>query len=271
MSSEDRQLNLPKREEKIIEFWERNKIFEKTLAKTKNGRSFVFYEGPPTANAAPGIHHVEARSFKDVIPRYKTMRGFYVERKAGWDTHGLPVEIQVEKALGLKTKKDIERYGIAKFNAKCRESVWQFKGEWEKLTKRIGFWLDLEHPYITYETSYIETLWRIIKEIWKKGLLYQDFKVVPWCPRCQTGLSTHELGLGYKTVKDRSFYVKFRIKSSERRWAKTAILSWTTTPWTLPGNVALAVNPEEDYVCIPDPDVKQHWLILGQKPLRNMV
>ena len=163
--------NLPEMEEKILVFWERNKIFEKSFTQTKGGRPFVFYEGPPTANAAPGIHHVEARAFKDVIPRYKTMRGFYVPRKAGWDTHGLPVEIQIEKELGFKTKQDIEKYGIAKFNAKAKESVWRYKGEWEKLTKRIGFWLDLEHPYITYDASYMETLWRIIKEIWKKGLL----------------------------------------------------------------------------------------------------
>src|SRR3989338_4971321 len=207
MSDETRQFNLSQREEKILEFWERNKIFEKSLAlrqaadsrgqRNKRGqarKTFVFYEGPPTANAAPGIHHLESRSFKDVIPRYKTMAGFFVPRKAGWDTHGLPVEIQVEKALGLKTKKDIEKYGVAQFNEKCRDSVWQFKEEWEKSTKRIGFWLDLENPYITYETKYIESLWWIIKEIWKKKLLYQDFKVVPWCPRCETGLSTHEVG-----------------------------------------------------------------------------
>ncbi|OHA09096.1 MAG: hypothetical protein A3B37_00950 [Candidatus Sungbacteria bacterium RIFCSPLOWO2_01_FULL_59_16] len=271
MRENERQLNLPKREEKILEFWERNRIFEKTLQKTRGGRPFIFYEGPPTANAAPGIHHVEARSFKDVIPRYQTMRGRYVERKAGWDTHGLPVEIQVEKALGLKSKRDIEKFGIAEFNAKAKESVWKFKEEWERLTKRIGFWLDLKRPYITYEASYIETLWWIIKEIWKQKLLYRDFKVVPWCPRCETALSTHELGLGYETVKDRSVYVRFRVTSKDRRFAKTAILSWTTTPWTLPGNVALAVNPDGEYVVIPDPDIKGQWLILGKEPWRNLV
>ena len=237
--------NLPEMEEKILVFWERNKIFEKSFTQTKGGRPFVFYEGPPTANAAPGIHHVEARAFKDVIPRYKTMRGFYVPRKAGWDTHGLPVEIQIEKELGFKTKQDIEKYGIAKFNAKAKESVWRYKGEWEKLTKRIGFWLDLEHPYKTYDVSYMETLWRIIKEIWEKGLLVEDFKVVPWCVRCGTGLSTHELGQpgAYKKIKDDSVFVKLNIKGKKDEY----ILVWTTTPWTLPANVAVAVNPAMEY------------------------
>ncbi len=237
--------NLPGREQKILEFWERERIFEKSLQKTKRGKPFIFYEGPPTANAAPGIHHVESRAFKDIIPRYKTMRGFQVLRKAGWDTHGLPVELQVEKELGLKTKKDIEHYGIAEFNEKCRESVWRFKEEWERLTKRIGFWLDLEHPYITYETSYIETLWWIIKEIWKKGLLYKDFKIIPWCPRCQTGLSSHELGQpgAYIKVKEDSVFVRLKIKDRKNE----SLLVWTTTPWTLPANVAVAVNPTTEY------------------------
>ncbi|KKS38949.1 MAG: Isoleucine-tRNA ligase [Parcubacteria group bacterium GW2011_GWA2_42_14] len=245
MSDDNKQLSLPEREEKILEFWEKNKIFEKSLAKNKRGKTFIFYEGPPTANAAPGIHHLESRSFKDIIPRYKTMRGFFVPRKAGWDTHGLPVEIQVEKMLGIKTKKDIEKYGIAAFNEKCRQSVWQFKEEWEKSTKRIGFWLDLENPYITYETKYIESLWWIIKEIWKKKLLYQDFKVVPWCPRCETGLSTHELGQpgAYRTVKENSVFVKLKIKGERNEY----LLIWTTTPWTLPANVAVAVNPKIEY------------------------
>jgi len=271
MFDSDRQFNLPKREEEILTFWEDHDIFQKTLLKTKKGKPFVFYEGPPTANGSPGIHHFEARAFKDVIPRYQTMRGRFVARKAGWDTHGLPVEIQVEKELGLKTKREIEKYGIAAFNAKCRESVWRYKEEWDRFTKRIGFWLDLKHPYVTYETSYIESLWWIIKEFAKRKMLYRDFKVVPWCTRCETPLSSHELGLGYKTVKDRSVYVRFRVKSSEKRWANTSILSWTTTPWTLPGNVALAINPDEDYVCIPDPETKRQWVILGQKRFRDMV
>ncbi|MFY9462175.1 MAG: class I tRNA ligase family protein, partial [Candidatus Sungiibacteriota bacterium] len=221
-------LNLPHREEKILEFWEREKIFAKTLAKTKRGKLFVFYEGPPTANGSPGIHHFESRAFKDVIPRYKTMRGFHVPRKAGWDTHGLPVELAVEKELGFKHKRDIERYGIAAFNEKCRESVWRYKEEWARFTKRIGFWLDLERPYITYETSYMETLWWIIKEVWKKGLLYRDFKILPWCPRCETGLSSHEVGQpgAYRKIKENSIFVRFRIKGRP----KESILIWTTTP-----------------------------------------
>ena len=259
MQDEKSRFNLPKEEEKILKFWEENKIFEKSLEKTKGGKPFVFYEGPPTANAAPGIHHVEARAFKDIIPRYKTMRGFYVERKAGWDTHGLPVEIQIEKELGFKTKQDIEKYGIAKFNEKARESVWRHKEEWEKLTKRIAFWLDMEHPYITYETSYMETLWWIIKEIWKKGLLKEDFKVVPWCPRCETSLSTHELGQpgAYKSVKENSIFVKLKIKKRHNAAHKVGeprpesgreyLLIWTTTPWTLPANVAVAINPRIEY------------------------
>ena len=271
MSDDDRQLNLPKREEKILEFWEANKIFEKTLKQTAKGKPFVFYEGPPTANGSPGIHHFEARAFKDLIPRYKTMQGFHVERKAGWDTHGLPVEIQVEKELGLKTKRDIERYGIAAFNAKCRKSVWRNIEEWHRFTKRIGYWLDLEHPYITYETSYIESLWWVISEFSKRKLLYQDFKVVPWCTRCETALSTHELGLGYQTVRDRSVYIRFRLKSDERKWQNASILAWTTTPWTLPGNVALAVLAEENYVAIPDPGEKGHWIILAEKRFRGLV
>ena len=190
--------NLPKAEEKVLEFWQKNKVFEKSLENTKKGKKFVFFEGPPTANGRPGIHHVIGRAFKDIIPRYKTMQGYHVPRVAGWDTHGLPVEIEVEKELGLKSKKDIETYGIAKFNQKCRESVWKYKEEWEKLTARVGFWLDFENPYITYEKNYIETLWWIIKQIWQKGLLYKDYKVLPYCPRCGTSLSSHEVALGYK-------------------------------------------------------------------------
>lgn len=243
MAEDNRQLNLPAREEKVLEFWDREHIFSESLKRTKNGTPFVFYEGPPTANGMPGIHHVLARVFKDVILRYKTMRGFFVPRKAGWDTHGLPVEIAVEKELGFKTKQDIERYGIAAFNKYARESVWKYKDEWERFTKRIGFWLDLAHPYITYETPYIESLWWIIKEIWQKGLLYEDFKIVPWCPRCQTALSSHEVGQGYKKIKEDSVYVKFRLKERKNEF----LLVWTTTPWTLPANVAIAVNPKLEY------------------------
>jgi len=234
--------NFPELEKRILNFWRENKTFGKSIENRKNAEDFVFYEGPPTANGKPGIHHVLARTYKDIICRYKTMRGFRVLRKAGWDTHGLPVELEVEKKLGLKNKKDIEKYGIAEFNKKCKESVWQYKDEWEKLTERIGFWLDMEHPYITYENNYIESVWRIIKQIYQKELLYQDYKVVPYCPRCGTSLSSHEVAQGYKSVKERSVYVKFEIAPA------TYLLIWTTTPWTLPGNVAVAVNPKITYI-----------------------
>ncbi|MEK7630020.1 MAG: class I tRNA ligase family protein [Patescibacteria group bacterium] len=244
--------SLPEIEEKVLKFWHENQIFQKSLTKGKKNKPFVFYEGPPSANARPGIHHVLARVFKDIILRFKTMQGFYVERRAGWDTHGLPIEVQTEKSLGFKNKQDIERYGIAKFNQKCKELVWLYKDEWEKLTDRIGFWLDLKNPYITYENSYIETLWWLIAEIWKKKLLYKGHKVVPWCTRCGTALSSHELALGYKEVEENSVYVKFKLnKQSAKRLTlgdkPVYILSWTTTPWTLPGNVALVVKKDIKY------------------------
>ncbi len=259
MSAEKHQFNLSKFEEKILKFWEEKRIFELTLAKTKKGKPFVFYEGPPTANGLPGIHHIEARAFKDLIPRYKTMRGFYVPRKAGWDTHGLPVEIQVEKELGLKNKQEIEAYGIAPFNAKAKESVWRYKEEWDRLTRRMGFWLDLENPYITYDPLYMESLWWIIKEFWNKKLLVEDFKIMPWCTRCQTGLSTHELAQGYKLVKDKSVYITFPIKSNDAKWKDTSIVSWTTTPWTLPGNVALAINSKLEYIKVKGQRLGKEW------------
>lgn len=242
----DNRVSIPEREEEILAWWEKEKIFEKSLEKTKGGKPFVFFEGPPTANGRPGIHHVLARSYKDIILRYKTMQGFFVERKAGWDTHGLPVELQVERELGISGKPEIEKYGIAEFNQKSKESVWEYKEEWERLTKRMAFWLDVQHPYITYQDDYIETLWWIIKKIWDKGLLYQGHKVVPHCPRCGTALSSHEVAQGYEEVTDTSVYVKFQVKGQD----DTYILSWTTTPWTLPGNVALAVGHDIDYVKI---------------------
>ena len=235
--------NFPELEADVLERWKREHIFEQTLEQTKNGPRFVFFEGPPTANGRPGIHHVLARAFKDVIPRYKTMRGFFVERKAGWDTQGLPVELEVEKQIGMSGKKDIEKYGIEKFNQACRESVWKYKEEWEKLTERIGFWLNLEHPYITYEKPYIETLWWIFKQIWEKELLVKDYKVVPQCPRCETALSSHEVAQGYEKVTENSVYLKFELVDEPG----TFVLAWTTTPWTLPGNVALAVGKEVEY------------------------
>ncbi len=231
------------KEEKILKYWQEKEIFKKTLEKKSPKGDFVFYEGPPTANGLPGIHHLEARAFKDAIPRYKTMLGYRVRRKGGWDTHGLPVELQVEKELGLKSKKDIEKYGIGEFNNKCRESVWKYVKEWENFTERIGYWVDLKNPYITYEAKYIESIWNIIKNADDRGLLYKDYKVVPWCPRCGTALSSHELAQGYDVVKDLSVYVKFKLKDRDN----TFILAWTTTPWTLPGNVALAVSDEIQY------------------------
>lgn len=236
----------PQREEEILSFWKENDIFKKTMEKTKNGKPFVFFEGPPTANGKPGIHHVLARSFKDLIPRYKTMRGFKVGRKAGWDTHGLPVELELEKKLGFSGKQDIEKYGIEGFNKKCKESVWEYKELWGKMTERIGFWLDLEHPYITYENDYIESLWWILKQAHEKGLLYKGHKVIPQCPRCETTLSSHEVAQGYKNVKEDSVYIKLKLKNRGNEF----VLAWTTTPWTLPGNIALAVGERITYAKI---------------------
>ncbi|MCM2338857.1 MAG: class I tRNA ligase family protein [Burkholderiales bacterium] len=248
------------REERILEFWKDNKIFEKTLNKTEGGEEYVFYEGPPTANGKPGIHHLEARAFKDVIPRYKTMRGYHVRRKGGWDTHGLPVELQVEKKLDLDSKIAIEKYGIAKFNQECKESVWEYLDVWNKFTTRIGYWVDQENPYVTYHNSFIESVWNILKNVNEQKLLYKDYKVVPWCPRCGTGLSSHELAQGYEDIKDLSVYVKFKLVNEEN----TYILAWTTTPWTLPGNVALAVGEDIDYVKI---EKENDILILAKERL----
>lgn len=247
------------KEEELIKFWEDNKIFEKTLAKKSPKGSFVFFEGPPTANGRPGIHHVLARAFKDLIPRYKTMRGYKVLRKGGWDTHGLPVELQVEKQLEISGKREIEKLkptvkeSIEYFNQLCRESVWQYKEDWEVLSKRIAFWLDYENAYITYKPEYIESLWWAIKKIWDKGLLYKGFKVVPYCSRCGTSLSSHEVAQGYKEVEENSVYLKFKLLAGQKIGgqktdADTYILSWTTTPWTLPGNIALAVGEQIEYV-----------------------
>ena len=239
-------MNIPEQEKKILEFWKENKIFQKSLDKKSPKGDFVFYEGPPTANGKPGIHHVEARAFKDVIPRYKTMQGYHVERKAGWDTQGLPVELEVEKELGFKNKKDIENYGIAKFNRKCKESVWKYKEEWEKMTERMGYWIDMKNPYITHDNNYIESLWWIIKQIYDKGLIYKGYKVVPQCPRCGTALSSHEVAQGYQNIKEESVYIKFKLKNKDNEY----VLAWTTTPWTLPGNIALAIGEKIEYVKI---------------------
>jgi isoleucyl-tRNA synthetase len=241
-----KEFKLPEIEEKVLKFWKENQIFEKSLELRKeDGKPYKFFEGPPTANGRPGIHHILGRAFKDVLPRYKTMRGYYVKRKAGWDTHGLPVEIEVQKELGLKGKQDIEKFGIAEFNEKAKSSVWRYKDEWEKLTDRVGFWLDLKKPYVTYHNSYIESLWWVLKQIAKKKLLTRSFKIVPWCPNCQTPLSSHELAQpgAYKKVKDPSIFIKFKIKGRTNEF----LLVWTTTPWTLPANVAIAVNSKLIY------------------------
>ena len=243
------------REERILAYWQEKDIFAKSLKKNEGkGKNFIFYEGPPTANGRPGIHHLEARAFKDAIPRYKTMQGYYVRRKGGWDTHGLPVELQVEKELGLKSKKEIEKYtdehGASAFNDKCKESVWQYVSEWEQFTNRMGYWVDLVDPYITYKPHYIESIWNIIANVEKQNLLYKDYRIVPWCPRCGTGLSSHELAQGYQDVKDLSVYVKFKVTNPEKIGLSgdVFLLAWTTTPWTLPGNVALAVGEKVEYV-----------------------
>lgn len=229
-----------------IKFWEDKDIFKKCLENTKGNKEYVFYDGPPTANGKPHIGHVLARTMKDVIPRYKTMKGFHVQRKAGWDTHGLPVELEVEKELGFTNKDDILKYGIVPFIEKCKVSVWKYKNEWEQMSKRVGYWVDYEHPYTTYTDDYIESIWWAFKKIDEKGLLYDGFKILPYCPRCGTSLSSHEVDQNYKTVKETSIFVKFKIKNEKN----SHILAWTTTPWTLPSNVALCVNPTNEYVQI---------------------
>ncbi len=242
--------DFPQQEQKTLEFWEGSDIFEKSLDLRKDQDVFVFYEGPPTANGTPHPGHVLTRTIKDIFPRYKTMRGYSVPRKAGWDTHGLPVEIEVEKALGIEGKDQVEEYGIQKYVDKCRESVWKYKAEWEKMTKRLGFWVDLENAYATYHTEYVESVWWAMKEIWKKGLLYQGHKVVPYCPSCQTPLSSAEVGQGYKQVDDPSIFIRFRVKGEE----SISLLAWTTTPWTLISNAACAVGTDFDYSYVKLPD-----------------
>jgi isoleucyl-tRNA synthetase len=230
-------------ERELLAAWEDEGLFRRTLAANQAGVPFVFYEGPPTANGRPGIHHVFARTIKDLICRYQTMLGRHVTRIAGWDTHGLPVEIEVEKELSLSGKADIERYGVAEFNARCRESVFRYKADWEALSNRIGYWLDYERPYVTYSNEYIESVWWLLKQLYDRGLLYEGHKVLPYCPRCGTALSSHELALGYETHKSPSIYVLFRLAGEAPEPARH-LLVWTTTPWTLPSNIAIAVHPE---------------------------
>lgn len=252
--SEQKKSEAADKEEAILSFWREQKIFEKSLEKNASEGEFIFYEGPPTANGRPGVHHLESRSFKDAIPRYKTMRGYHVRRKGGWDTHGLPVELEVEKQLGLHSKKEIEEYGVVAFNEKCRESVWKYVDEWQQFTHRMGYWVDLDNPYITYHADYVESLWSVVKKVDDRGLLYKDYKVLPWCPRCGTALSSHELAQGYKDVDDISIYAKFKIIDPEQHDLPVgaAFIAWTTTPWTLPGNVGLAVHPDVTYVLNED-------------------
>ena len=236
-------LKFVEREREVEKFWRENRIFEKSIEDRKDAPTYMFYDGPPTANGKPHIGHALTRVIKDMIPRYRTMKGYKVPRKAGWDTHGLPVEIEVEKELGINGKEQIEKYGVAPFIEKCKESVWKYKGMWEEFSDVIGFWADMNDPYVTYHNSYIESEWWALKQIWDKGLLYKGFKVVPYCPRCGTPLSSHEVAQGYKDVKERSAIVRFKKKDED-----VYFLAWTTTPWTLPSNVALCVNPDEDYV-----------------------
>lgn len=246
----DTKQSFPDLESDILAFWHDEKIFEKTLESRKGGKNFIFYEGPPTANGKPGVHHVLARVFKDIILRYKTMKGFNIERKAGWDTHGLPVELQVEKELGISGKKQIEEYGIKKFNQKCKESVHKFTNAFEEMTERIGYWVDMKHPYVTYSPEYIESTWWVLKQIWEKGLLFRDLKIVHYCCRCGTPLSSHEVAQGYQTVKDLSLTALFKAKPKSKVITKDEdvyFAAWTTTPWTLIGNLALAVGPEVEY------------------------
>ncbi len=248
-------LNFVEREKKTEAFWKENKIFEKSIEDRRDCKNYTFYDGPPTANGKPHIGHVLTRVIKDMIPRYRTMKGYKVDRKAGWDTHGLPVELEVEKKLGLDGKEQIEEYGIAPFIAECKESVWKYKGMWEDFSGTVGFWADMEHPYVTYENDYIESEWWALKQIHDKGLLYKGFQIVPYCPRCGTPLATHEVAQGYKTVKERSAVVRFKAKGEDAYF-----LAWTTTPWTLPSNVALTVNPDETYCKVKAADGYTYYM-----------
>ena len=251
----DTNLNFVDREKKVEEFWKENHIFEKSMENRKEGETYTFYDGPPTANGKPHIGHVLTRVIKDMIPRYRTMKGYMVPRKAGWDTHGLPVELEVEKKLGLDGKEQIEEYGMEPFIKQCKESVWKYKGMWEDFSSTVGFWADMEHPYVTYYDDYIESEWWALKEIWNKKLLYKGFKIVPYCPRCGTPLSAQEVSQGYKTVKERSAVVRFKVVGEDAYF-----LAWTTTPWTLPSNVALCVNPNETYCKVKAADGYTYYM-----------
>ncbi|MDE6700403.1 MAG: isoleucine--tRNA ligase, partial [Acetatifactor sp.] len=251
----DKNLNFVEREKAVEKFWADNDIFQKSMDSRKEGPTYTFYDGPPTANGKPHIGHVETRTIKDMIPRYRTMKGYMVPRKAGWDTHGLPVELEVEKLLGLDGKEQIEEYGLVPFIDKCKESVWKYKGMWEDFSRTVGFWADMDNPYVTYDDDYIESEWWALKTIWDKKLLYKGFKIVPYCPRCGTPLSSHEVAQGYKQVKERSAVVRFKAVGEDAYF-----LAWTTTPWTLPSNVALCVNPEETYCKVKAADGRTYYM-----------
>ena len=242
--------NFVEREKKTVEFWKANKVFEKSIDSREGAENYTFYDGPPTANGKPHIGHVLTRVIKDMIPRYRAMKGYHILRKAGWDTHGLPVEIEVEKKLGLDGKEQIEEYGMGPFIGECKECVWKYKGMWEDFSSTVGYWVDMDDPYITYSNDFIESEWWALKEIWNKKLLYKGFKTVWYCPRCGTPLSAQEVAQGYKLVKERSAIARFVYPKEE----KTAFLAWTTTPWTLPSNVALCVNPAEEYIKVKAQD-----------------
>lgn len=263
----DTELKFIERENKVRDFWKENQIFEKSIEARAQGNPYVFYDGPPTANGKPHIGHVLARVFKDMIPRYRAMKGNMVPRKAGWDTHGLPVELEVEKNLGLDGKEQIETYGLEPFISHCKESVWKYKGMWEDFSDTVGFWADMENPYVTYHNNFIESEWWALKQIWDKGLLYKGFKIVPYCPRCGTPLSSHEVAQGYKNLKERSAIVRFKVTNEDAYF-----LAWTTTPWTLPSNVALCVNPEEIYVKVKAGDGFTYYMaeVLVEKVLGSL-
>src|SRR5687767_1839232 len=252
-------------EQELLERWKRDDLFARTLRAGEGKPSFVFFEGPPTANGRPGIHHIFSRTIKDLFCRHRAMHGFYVARKAGWDTHGLPVEIEVEKALGISGKQQIEEIGVEKFNQLCRESVWKYRTDWEKLSERIGFWMDYSDPYVTYTNNYVESVWWALKTLYDRDLLYRGHKILPYCARCGTALSSHEVAQGYKDVKDPSVYIALDLRSSAAQSRqRRRILVWTTTPWTLVSNVALAVHPELDYVELQKKTGTEWTIILAE-------
>src|ERR1700709_1417510 len=264
----DPKQSFPALEERTLERWREQDLFARSLAERADAPIWSFYEGPPTDNGRPGSHHVLARVFKDIYPRYRTMTGYRVPRKAGWDCHGLPVELEVEKQLGSASKDEIEDFGIAEFNQRCRESVFEYVEEWDRLTERIGFWIDLENPYVTLEDSYIESVWWSLRQLWDKDRLYEGHKVVPYCPRDGTPLSSHEVALGYKDVEDPSIYVRFPLLDGAGARSGEPLRVWTTTPWTLPGNVAVAVAPAVTYVRA---EVEGESLILAEPLLAKVL